>query len=157
MEYFSTVIGVAVICSICALISPDGGAPYVKLVGGLCVLCVLISPLSSIIENTVDHIEDENFFEDMYGDASVFENVEDIFDKALADASEGEIESGLKSLICRTFELREEDVEVYVALDEGSLSDASVCLAGRAVFADPHEIIKYVEEMLSCRCEIVYS
>jgi hypothetical protein len=157
MEYFSTVIGVAVVCSLCTVISPDAEVSYVKLIGGLCILCVLISPLSSFIGDAVNYIEDESFFEEMYGDVYVFENVEDIFDRALADASKSEIERCLESMLCHTFEIREQEIEVYVSLEESSVSDVSVVLSGKAVFTDPHGIIEYIEETLACRCEIVYS
>ena len=129
---------------------------YVKLVGGLCVLSVLVSPLTGIVQEAVDYLDDDMIFNKLYGDSYTYEDASVVFEHSLNLASKSEIERGVVYMVCCEYELESGDVEAYVELGENGINRVSILLGGRAVFVDPQDIIGYVQELLGCRCEIIY-
>ena len=65
-EYVIVLIGSVLVCSLAVMLSPEGEkgmAQYVKLAAGLCVLCVLISPLTSFVSSISELIEQNRSFD----------------------------------------------------------------------------------------------
>ena len=161
-EYVIVLIGSVLVCSLAVMLTPEGEkgiGQYVKLAAGLCVLCVLISPLTSFISSLSAIIDQNRFFEDGENELEGFDK---IYNESLLDASSEEIAKGLESMLCREFGFKNDKIDVYVELCEGEDGYLPKCVtvmlwqSAETLFADPHKIIEYVNSLLDCRCEIIY-
>ena len=161
-EYVIVLIGSVLVCSLAVMLSPEGEkgmAQYVKLAAGLCVLCVLISPLTSFVSSISELIEQNRSFD---GIDNSLDNFEKIYNESLLDASGEEIANALESMLCREFGFKNDEIDVYVELCEGEDGYLPECVtvalwqSANTLFADPHDIIEYVNGLLDCRCEIIY-
>ena len=118
-EYVIVLIGSVLVCSLAVMLSPEGEkgmAQYVKLAAGLCVLCVLISPLTSFVSSISELIEQNRSFD---GTDNSLDNFEKIYNESLLDASGEEIANALESMLCREFGFKNDEIDVYVELCEG--------------------------------------
>ena len=158
-EYITTLIGSVIICSLAAMLSPEdekGMLGYVRLAAGLCVLCVAIAPISSFLSSVLDFDVWDSFKSDVAGELEY----NGVYEQSLLDASEASISDGLQAMLCRDFKLENDDIEVSVELykenEECKVESVTVIFFGGAFFTDPHEVISYIDELLGCRCEIIY-
>ena len=156
-------IGTSLVISFSAMLAPDdktsgGTYAYVKFIASLCVLCVVISPLSSFVRNIASGELIEDVFyktEDVYG-----EEYEGVYDKTLMAAGGESVAAGLSSLLCRELGVNADELSVYVELYEGEgeylVKAVTVTLKKSAVLCDPQRIREIIEELCGCVCEIVY-
>ena len=159
-EYIITLIVTASLCSIASALTPDterGLSGYTKLVAGLCILCVAISPISSFIEKI--YSADLNTDFSYFGGLDSYE-LEAIYKESLDNASVSEISERLRCMICSSIGVNEEDIEIFFELyeREGSkgISKVTAVLSGKAILVDPRNITDYVYELLGCECEVAY-
>lgn len=161
-EYVIVLIGSVLVCSFAVMLAPEnekGVVQYVKFAAGLCVLCVLISPLTSFISSLSVLIDQNRFFD---SDGSELEGFDKIYNESLLDASGEEISKGVENMLCREFGLKNDKIDIYVELCEGEdgylPENVTVILwqSSETLFVDPHKIIEYINELLDCRCEIIY-
>ena len=161
-EYIVVLIGSVLICSFAVMLTPEsekGISKYVKLAAGLCMLCILISPLSSFSSALTEIIELNDFFQ---GSENELTELERIYNESLLDAGEEEIAKGLKSMLCSKFGFKSDKIDVYIELCESENGYLPECVtvvlwqSSETLFADPHKIIEYVNGLLDCRCEIIY-
>ena len=161
-EYIIRLIVTVLICSLATMLAPEdekGMSSYVKLAASLCILCVVISPLISFITKISNIGSETPFFES--GEANE-ERFKEIYDKSLQGASAYNVSEALKAMICREFGFQSDKIDVYVELcEEGEIclpKSVSVVLwrGEGTLMTDPHKVIDYVNEILGCRCEIIY-
>ena len=92
-----------------------------------------------------------------YGDTYAFE---EIFEENLARESVCEIEKRLSALLCEKLDAREDEISVSLEYGEDgerlTLLGVRVFLSGSAIFKDPRDAKEYVEEILSCECEVFW-
>ena len=159
-EYVITLIVTASVCTLASALTPDterGLSGYTKLVAGLCILCVAISPISSFIERIYSAELNTDF--SYIGGLDSYE-LEGIYKASLDNASVSEISERLEGMICSSIGVNEEDIEVFLELYEREsnkgISKVTVVLSGKAMLVDPREITDYVYELLGCECEVAY-
>lgn len=144
----------ALVGAVCA-VSPRGAKKHVRLLCSLCLLCIIVSPLASIEA------------EDIFGDIGIYEEgaetdsvYSEIYSNTVRAVNEDRISSALKEILVRDLSLDAESLSVSVRTEENggviSVTEVSVGLSGKNILAEPESIIGYVEEMLECKCEIVY-
>ena len=104
-NYLLTIILVSICISIADIISPleKGINKYTKTIGVLIILCVIISPISKVIQNI-----DESFFDKLLDDLSINDDdtqnkYEDILISYLNNFSISEINAQIKNILNQEF------------------------------------------------------
>ena len=159
--YILSVICVSIVAAIVILLTPDGNgggiAKHVKLLTSLSLLAVIINPFLNFVKSLSDTSFNglkENILENV--DNSI--NYENILYESLSDISKETLETEIKKLISKKFEIAGEDLVVnseYV-INEGTVTFTriTVILSGGAIFKSPYDIEEYVKEIsgINCKC-----
>lgn len=155
-EYFLGVVLTALFGGICEELLPEssGIRPHLKLVTGLCVLLVLVLPMKDAI-TAIGSFAGRLDLGVLLENEESKESYEEIFEGTLSRFSEEELGRHLGTLIAKRFDLSEGDCRAVVRLDlEGKASSVLVLLSGEAILSDPYKIEAYVNELLSCPCDV---
>ncbi len=156
-EYLLTLIGMSALISVVGMIAPQKSKKYTRLICALCLLCVILRPLPSILDTELFSVldiesEETDSSESFY--AEIYNNV-------IRDASAEKISNGLEDMMIKDLELPRGEFEVNVDIDDSNgnivVKRTTVMLRDGAVSRDPHAIVSYLEEMLGCKCEIIYT
>ncbi len=155
--YLMTLMAVALLSGIVGMISPEGDTKkYVRFAGLLCLLCAMIGP-------ALTALTDSDFsMDDLTGETQTDDSVDydEIYNNALIAGGEKQAAQTIKSSIIQEFDLPSDALEVTVQRmsknDTDSPIEVRVTLGGKAIFADPKEIVRQVESILDCRCTILY-
>ena len=160
--YVITLIGVVLICGLAEMFSPDGEGGGIKkhvgLLGGLCVLCIAIQPIGSLIGRISG--EGSGIFSVFAQRGEDVVNYEEIFEENLM--RNGALNAGteLHGAISEKFGIDYDSFDVSVTFADGGdkyvVRSVAVILYPQAVLADPHLIEEYVSGLLGCTCEIIY-
>ncbi|MBR2293193.1 MAG: stage III sporulation protein AF [Clostridia bacterium] len=151
-EYLLTLMGVALLNGIVGMLSPEGGLKkYVRLVGALCLICAIAQPIFSFLSETDWRLDGLWQGED----TDTSESYEALYEDMLLSGSERYAAERLKGEIARKFNLGEDSFEVTVRGGEEKAS-VTVTLRDAAIFADPKEIISYIQESYGCDCTVIY-
>ena len=160
-NYLLTIILVSICISIADIISPleKGINKYTKTIGVLIILCVIISPISKVIQNI-----DESFFDKLRDDISINDDdtqnkYEDILISYLNNFSISEINAQIKNILNQEFTIPNEECEVIIISDQAgeklSISKIQILLSGKSVFKNPYEIENYFSNLLKCDCIVL--
>ena len=160
-NYLLTIILVSICIGLADVISPleNGINKYTKTIGVLIILCVIISPISKVIQNI-----DENFFDKIRDDLSINDNdtqnkYEDIFINYLNNFSISEINAQIKNILNQQFTIPNEECEVIIISEEAgeklSISKIQILLSGKSVFKNPYQIENYFSNLLKCECMVL--
>ena len=160
-NYLLTIILVSICIGLADVISPleNGINKYTKTIGVLIILCVIISPISKVIQNI-----DENFFDKIRDDLSINDNdtqnkYEDIFINYLNNFSISEINTQIKNILNQQFTIPNEECEVIIISEEAgeklSISKIQILLSGKSVFKNPYQIENYFSNLLKCECIVL--
>lgn len=157
-EYLITLIGMSTLVSVVGMIAPMKAKKYTRLVCTLCLLCVILKPLPEIFDSEIfSPLSSDASLEENGGDESFYR---DIYNNTVREASAQSIAEGLETMMIKDLGLPAGDFEVRVEIDGGEeyvkVNKASVLLSEGAVAKDPKKIVSYLEEMLACKCEIIY-
>ena len=149
-------IGASLLTGILGTLCPKKHQKHLRLLSGLCMIALLISPLPSYLEKADDLIG--NLQENAKTDV---ENAYDeIYHQTLSEAHAKQVEEITKKHIIQTFSTNNEDISVSVEMTKDGeivlLKKAMVAIGGSAIKIDPREIRNCVESFLNCPCEIVY-
>lgn len=152
-EYLLNVIGAALMVGVIGVLVPaDGLKKYVVFIGSLCILGILLSPLTSLanflvnigsdgIYGIADSLNDEKKYDEKY-----CEYMSGLGREAIADE--------ICRLLCENFSIPDGECHVGVTFSgEGekvALGRVTVILSGRSVFRDPYEIEDYLSRLLGC-------
>ena len=159
-EYILTLVGVAVICGVVEMMSLSEGEikNYLKLIGALCVLCVAISPIGTLLSTIRDGGMKEIF--DKSEREVLKEQYAEVYLDSLGEEISEDIEERVEILLCERFDIDENDIDVAVFLDTAEndvkVSECRVILYPKAISKDPHKISDYIYDLLECECEIIY-
>ena len=152
------IIGAAAVIGIMEGILPQNGKTkqYMRLITGLCLLCLVIKPLGSVLEAlptlfaqaTEDLAESENAARAEY---------ERILDGEIADTVRDTLRDALKSELVTRFGVKNCEVGLSLARVQGELrvSRAVITLMGADIFKDPYVIENYFSDLLECQCIVV--
>ena len=158
-EYIMTVVGVSVFCGFVEMLSLNEASfkKHIKLVASLCVLCVAISPIGSLIELMRDfRIEGDSGDFDR---EAMMDKYDDVYVENLMGYTAQEISEYLESMICKEFDIDGADIDIFVSVaggEEMSVEHVQVILYPKAISKDPHKISEYIFERLGFECEIIY-
>ena len=161
--YLMTVIWAAVAGTLAELVGDDegGGAKLLRLLTGLMILSVVISPLRGLLQTGPDALFDRlrGAYEDARAAsaeagetyaARTLEFIRETGETGAADAVAELVEGqfSLPAECCRA--------EVELTGEEGvfSLSAVRVILSGKGVLTDPYAVETYLEDMLGCVAEV---
>ena len=152
--YIYSLILTALVTVIVELITPSASATsrQVNFVCGLCIAVALIMPVKEGVEWLIA-AQHEGFF-DIGGDHVLIEDYDDAFSEQINKLSEDE----LKRVLCERFDISSENVDVRLILDEDyNIGQITVILSGKGIFANPHELINYLENTYGCEAEVAIS
>ncbi len=155
-EYLWQLIAFSVLCGICTRICPGGeGGGYgrqIRLLGGVCMLLLVLSPIKQLAQGGVDIAQAvRDYFsslEEMQGP----QQGEGAYTQMDANLAAYAIRQGL----CEAFALASEEVTVGVRLDDAAkqIETVSVGLSGQAIWQDSHAMEEWVQKNIGCQAEI---
>lgn len=156
IEFVLTAIGVAVAVGVCGMLTPDGEMKkYVRLVGALCLICALVSPLIGAV--TKGDIELDGLLPSVDSETDLYD---EIYKNNLVESAKENAEAVICESLLKQFELSADSLEVFLSLsfdgESYSVESVQVVLKSSAVFADPREITEYINEELGCPCYVTY-
>ena len=160
-DYLFTIILVSICIGIADVISPisNGISKFTKAIGVLIILCVIISPISKIIQSI-----DEAFFNGIKDDLLIDEEdsknkYEDILQNYLNEFSISEINTQIKDILNKEFSIPQEECKITVYTEEKnenlSISKIQILLLGKSIFKNPYEIENYFSNLLKCDCIVL--
>ena len=159
-EYWVTLIGVALLSGFSELLIPGESKllPAMRFLGGLCVICVALSPISSLLFELKNNNGDS--FLNLFSYEAEEIDYEEKYKESYLSFQGREAEKSIKERLCSHLSLSAEGVDVRVRFQEGELAyevdTVYVILRGQEVFADPARITSAVKEMVDAPCRIVY-
>lgn len=156
--YLITLIGISMIVSVVGMIAPLKHKKHTRLVCCLCLLCVILKPLPEIFDSEIAPLfSSDGIFEENDEEESFYL---DIYNNTVREASAQRIAEGLEAMMVKDLGLPAGEFEVRVETDDSDgyvkVNKTSVLISEGAVARDPKRIVSYLEEMLGCKCEIVY-
>ena len=157
--YLITLIGISILISIIGMVTPLKEKKYTRLVCTLCLLCVILRPLSEMFDSKLfPLLSSDGLFEESGGEEESF--YQEIYNNTVRDANAQRISDGLEAMLAKDLSLPLGEFEVRVEIDDSggyiNVNKTTVLIKEGAVAKDPHKIVAYLEEMLGCKCEIVY-
>ena len=157
--YFLGLLSLAVCCAAVELLTPSGEgggvAGHVRFMSGLCLLCVLVTPLTQLLVDGSLADRMEGAINDWLDEGErAQEEYSDRWEEQLEEMDAVYAEACLASLLQQKFEIAAEDLTVRVETDGTgeTISAVRIGLSGRAVWINTHEMEAYIEEMLGCEC-----
>lgn len=157
-EYLLSLLVAAILISILGMLAPEGGlGKHLRLLLSLFLICVLISPLSSLPEKLQDFPngiltfpwEDQEDAKEDYKqqlEESLSTSSKEYFDQALTQALALQFGIELGTVRCVT-EWNDENGNAHP-------QRVTVLLSQSAIWKDPHAIQTYVNELLGCECVV---
>lgn len=156
-EYLMSIITAALIVGLVGALVPEGGDlhRYVTFAGSLCVLILLISPITRVL-GFVGELTDGGI--DLPLENST-EQYEEQFLQYITSLGNESIATELAGMICERFDIAEQEchvkVDTYEAQGEMAIGRVTVILSGKAIFRDPYEIEQYITDLIGCECAVV--
>lgn len=158
-EYLMSLIMAALTVGLVGALVPEGDGGglrrYVTFVGSLCVLILLISPITSVL-GFVGDLSDGGFDISL---ENTTEQYEEQFRQYITSLGEESISVELADVICEEFNISEQEchvkVDTYELQGEMAVGRVTVILSGKAIFQDPYEIEQYITGLLGCECTVV--
>ena len=154
--FILTALSVALLSGVIGLLTPEGNTKkYVRLVGALCILGALASPIVAFITEGEDGLD---LLFPSVGEESG--DYGEIYESAIADGMSENAEDVVKNMLVSRFDLSEENIEVSLSVERQggkyTVTSATVTLKSSLIFADPREISEYINGELDCPCTVVY-
>ena len=154
-SFIITLMAVSLFNAVVGMISPEGDIKkYVRYLGALCLLCVMIVPVYSAL------VEDKGDIGGLIFGHDGMEEIDygKIYEENLASGSIGIAEDALKAQIVKKFDIPSDSFEVKISVSQGGgdISGVEVFLHTSAIFADPRDIAAFVNEVLGCTCTVIY-
>ena len=160
-DYLVSIIWVSVIVGLAEIISPhiSGTQKYIKMIGALCVLCVVAAPLLNIGNLSEDFSEDlkNNLLEDQNADS--YERYQELLNNYLNGYSANALKEEIQSLLKDNFDIPTEESEIKLFTEKKeeaiSLQKVQIILSGKSIFKNPYNIENYIGNLLNCTCEVL--
>ncbi|MBO5715142.1 MAG: stage III sporulation protein AF [Clostridia bacterium] len=160
-NYLLTIILVSICIGIADIISPlaNGISKYTKTIGILIILCVIISPISKVIQSI-----DESFFDKIHGNLTIDEEdsknkYDDILQNYLNEFSISELNTQIKNILNQEFTIPKEECDIIIFSEQTGenlcISKIQILLSGKSIFKNPYEIENYFSKLLKCDCIVL--
>lgn len=159
-NYLISIIWISVIVGIVELLSPhlNGFQKYTKMIGALCVLCVMITPLLNIKNAVADLDGLKESLSDVENSSS-YDEYKELLNRYLNEYSIEKVKEGIYMDLSEKFSIPESEAEIllFTEIKEDSLilSKIQIVLSGRSIFNNPYNIEDYFGELLDCTCEVL--
>lgn len=157
--YFWGLLAFAVCCSAVEFLTPSGEggglAGHMKWLSGLCLLCVLVTPIRQIVVDGGVIARLEGALEEWLSQGEqTRDEYDDLWQEQYEQMDVAYAEASMTALLQQKFAIASGDVRVRLQVDESreKIESVHVALSGRAVWLNTHEIEAYVEQMLGCEC-----
>lgn len=153
--YLISLLGAAFLAAMIGILTPDGAngiGKYVRLLSVLMIVCVIALPLPRAIADLRERLTD---FSDL---SSEEKNPFDARSQELLDhASRAYFASALTSHLAEQFSLRSDEITCAIRWKEidgeTQPENVTLILSGSARWRDPHELERYVTDLLGCPCD----
>jgi hypothetical protein len=152
-QYLMGLFTLALCCAVVELLAPagEGGgiARHIKLLSALCLLCTLISPLISLLQNGGELPKIwEDWFKEWTDTDEEIKEWEDRWQEESEGLDIAYAQLLVADMIREEFGLEASDVRVELLLDEeeGSVKEARVALTGKAIWVDTHRMEAYIKD-----------
>ena len=158
--YIYSIVCASAAIGIVCVISPEGSVKkHLRLVCALCLLCILIGPMSGVINDVKGFLSEEGeaLLDEISGEALRGE-YENIYEKYLENGYENNVGQAVKSSLLDRFGIPESECRVNVEFADKNgdgikePSKITVIFSGSSVFRDPKEIKFFVSELVGCEC-----
>ena len=158
--YLTTLITASLTVSLVTLLSPDGEragiAKHMRLLTGLFLICVLISPLFHIIEGLCNSEGGAMQIPGIEQDQPPKESYQEQLDQAMSQASTSYFTQMLTQMIESQFAISEGNIRCTVEWDRSEETPiprrVTVVLSGKAIWKDPRQIEAFVTNLIGCEC-----
>ena len=156
-QYLMGLFALAVCCAAVELLAPagEGGgiARHIKLMSALCLLCVLISPITSLVQSGQNIKQGlEHWISQWADEEQATEDFTQQWQEQLEQMDAAYAGELVAQMLQSKFGLAASDVRTEVMLDRTgkSIGEMRVALSGRAVWADTHAIEAYIRDTFGC-------
>ena len=159
-EYFISLILISFACGIVDMLSPkEDIGKYIRFAFGICIFCILISPVRNFFHSLSDVTEFlDNSLDDITSTEEYYEN---IFKHSLKSSTAEEVSELVKNKISSDMKINKDcfDVDVYIEEDDNGyyIKSAVVKIHSGGIFIDAGSVIDYFEENFDASCAVVYS
>lgn len=160
-QYLMGLFALATCCAVVELLTPEGEgggiARHIRLMSGLCLLCVALSPLVAWLEQGRSPIGALSSALDDW--LSQGEAEEMSFEKRWREQSE-QLDLSMAAemvaeMIEEKFDLADSDCRVTLTVDDdGALCEVRVALTGRAIWVNTQEVQAVIREVLGCESTV---
>ena len=160
-SYIISVILTAVGAFVAVKLSPDGRggtfSPYVRLISSLALICVMISPITSLLSCDVEASVEDIMSKIELESYGFYESGMTV---SLSKINASTLSNVLSEKICEKFDLERDNVSVEVKYtvtpEKTEYNKILVLLSGKAIFKNPREIENFVYEIcnISCDCAL---
>ncbi len=161
-EYLSSIIIISIAICIFELLAPNNEnfIKYIRLIGALCIICVIISPLNLIQENLANNFLDdlkdkltENSKEDL-GDEYT-----NILNEYLNNHSIEAYNNQIKELLTNNFDIPNNECEVNTYTnftnEKLTITEIQILLRGNSIFKNPYEIEEFITKICGVKCKVL--
>lgn len=136
------------------ILLPDGAKSGTKKVFHflvtLAVLVLILTPFLRLLGDNASFLKGEIEWEQ-----SEVTDYESIFENAVKEQSEADLQEGIYELLARDYGIKQEHCEIVVHFDtDGSLRRVSLFLSGAALTQNPKTLEKDLSGKLSCSVEV---
>ncbi len=160
--YIYSIVCVAAAGGIVCIVTPDKGIKkHIKFVCALCLISVLIAPISGFISGIKDFFEGEG--EEIFGsigeEGELRDKYESIYNKYFEGGYGENIGQAVKDSLYEKFGIENDKCRINVVLSDNDgdgvkePSKITVILNGDAIFKDPTPIKRFISELFKCECK----
>ena len=157
--YLIQILTLSLLCGLIELLAPigerEGLRRTVRLVTALCLLCLMIAPLSKARE-LVRTFDLGAWARGLESESK--EEYERMMEQKLTAVTGEQLETELYSMLAAEFGIAREDCGLTVDLDDSgevlAVRGVWIALRGAAVLRDPRAIEAAVESALQCPCSV---
>ena len=159
-EYFISLILISFACGIVDMLSPkEDIGKYIRFACGICIFCILVSPVKNFMHSLTDITELlDNSLDDITSTEEYYEN---IFKGSLKSGTAEEVSLLVKNKISSDMKINKDsfDIDVYIEEDNNGyyIKSAVVKIRSGGIFIDSGAMIDYFEENFGASCTVVYS
>lgn len=157
--YLLQILTLALLCGLLEMLVPagerDGLRRSVRLLAGLCLLCLMLTPLREARE-FFSFSDLHLWAEEM--EKQTQQDYERLMTEKLTAVTAAQVEEEIYDMLCDRFDLSREMCKVTLAFDSGperlAVRQVWVSLRGTAVLLDPRQIETAVTAVLDCPCTV---
>ncbi len=154
-----SIVGAALLCSAVVMLVPDIRGDtlkkYVKLIGALCLICIMLRPAASLGE-AVGKLAERG--ESILAESEAGEDHSKVYSEYLGEIASRSSEEAVLSLLSEQFSVSAEQCRVETEIEQSDgqsrLTNIRIYLFGEAVLRDPYLIESRVGELFGCPCRV---